>query len=76
MVHEMGDRSQSMGTICHRHENGYGNETTTFHTDGFIRYKWLIGMDAGRYADDCRHVFVHMCSGFPTKMTEQTIVTS
>ena len=64
------------GGECHRHENGYGNKTTTFHTYGSIQYKWLIGMDAGRYADDCQHVCVHMHSGFPAKMMEQTIVMS
>ena len=48
----------------------------TFHTYGSIRYKWLIGVDAGRYADDRWHVCVHMHSGFPAKMTEQTIVMS
>ena len=37
---------------------------TTFHTYGSIQYKWLIGVDAGRYADDCWHVCVHMHSGF------------
>ena len=60
----------------HRHENGYRNEMMTFCTYSFIRYKRLIGVDAGRYADDHRHVSVHMHSGFPTKMTEQTIMTS
>ena len=64
------------GEECHRHKNGYGNETMTFCTYDSIRYKWLIGVDAGRYADDCQHVCVHMHSGFPTKMMEQTIVTS
>ena len=49
---------------------------TTFCTYGSIWYKWLFGMDAGRYADDHQHVHVHMCSGFPAKMMEQTIVTS
>ena len=48
----------------------------TFQTYGSIWYKQLIGMDAGRYADDRQHVRVCMCSGFPAKMTEQTIVTS
>ena len=64
------------GGECHRHENGYGNKTVTFRTHGFIRYKRLIGMDAIGYTDDRWHVHVHMCSGFPAKMTEQTIVTS
>ena len=62
--------------ICHRHENGYRNKMMTFCTYGFIRYKRLIGVDAGRYTDDHWHVCVHMGSGFPTKMMEQTIVTS
>ena len=57
------------GGECHRHENGYGNEMT-FRTYGSIWYKWLIGMDTSRYADDHWHVHVHMCSGFPTKMIE------
>ena len=48
----------------------------TFCTYSFIRYKQLIGMDAGRYADNRWHVCVHMHSGFPAKMMEQTIVTS
>ena len=48
----------------------------TFHTYGSIWYKQLIGMDASRYAEDHWHVCVHMCSGFPAKMMEQTIVTS
>ena len=64
------------GGECHRHENGYRNEMMTFRTYSSIRYKQLIGVDAGSYADDCWHVWVHMCSGFPTKMMEQTIVTS
>ena len=41
------------GGECHRHENGYRNETMTFCIYGSIQYKWLIGMDAGRYADNC-----------------------
>ena len=49
---------------------------TTFRTYGFIRYKWLIGMDASGYADDCWHIRVHMHSGFPAKMMEQTIMMS
>ena len=61
---------------CHRHKNGYRNEMTTFHTYSSIQYKWLIGVDAGMYADNHWHVCVHMCSGFPTKMMEQTIVMS
>ena len=48
----------------------------TFRTYGSIWYKWLIGMDPGRYADNSWHIHVHMHSGFTTKMTEQTIVTS
>ena len=64
------------GGECHRHENGYRNETMTFRTYGFIRYKWLIGMDASGYTDDRRHIRVCMHSGFPTKMMEQTIATS
>ena len=61
---------------CHRHENGYRNKTTTFGTYSSIQYKWLVGMDAGGYTDNCQHVCVCMCSGFPAKMTEQTIVMS
>ena len=57
-------------------QNGYRNETTTFCTYLFIWYKWLIGMDASGYTDDCWHVRVCMCSGFPAKMMEQTIVMS
>ena len=64
------------GGECHRHENGYGNEMMTFRTYGSIQYNQLIGMDAGRYADNRWHVCVHMHSGFPTKMMEQTIVMS
>ena len=48
----------------------------TFHTYGFIWYKWLIGMDTGGYADDCQHVHVCMHSGCPAKMMEQTIMMS
>ena len=48
----------------------------TFRTYGSIRYKQLIGMDAGGYADNYWHVCVCMHSGFPTKMMEHTIVTS
>ena len=48
------------GGECHRHENGYRNEMTTFHTYSSIWYKWLIGMDAGGYADDCIGMF--MCA--------------
>ena len=48
----------------------------TFRTYGFIWYKWLIGVDAGRYTDNCWHVRVCMHSGFPAKMMEQTIMTS
>ena len=59
-----------------QHKNGYGNETTTFRTYGSIQYKWLIGMDAGRYADDHWHVRVCMHSDFSAKMTEQTIMIS
>ena len=62
--------------VCHRHKNGYGNETTTFLTYGSIWYKRLIGVDAGGYADDHQCVCVCMCSGFPAKMMEQTIVMS
>ena len=42
----------------------------------YLWYKWLIGVDAGRNADEPLAVHLHMCSGFPTKMMEQTIVTS
>ena len=42
----------------------------------YFKYKWLIGMDAGRNADELLAVCLCMCSGFPTKMMEQTIVTS
>ena len=48
----------------------------TFHTYGFIWYKWLIGVDAGGYADNHQCVCVHMHSGFAAKMTEQTIMMS
>ena len=48
----------------------------TFRTYGSIQYKWLIGVDVGRYADNRRHVRLLMCSGFPAKMMEQTIMTS
>ena len=48
----------------------------TFRTYGSIWYKQLIGMDTGGYADDHWHVCVCMCSGFPAKITEQTIMTS
>ena len=48
----------------------------TFRTYGSIWYKWFIDVDAGGYADDCWCVHVHMCSGFPNKMMEQTIVMS
>ena len=33
-------------------------------------------MDAGKYADGHQADHLHMCSGFPAKMMEQTIVTS
>ena len=39
-------------------------------------YKRLIGMDSGRNADELPAVCPCMCSGFPAKMMEQTIVTS
>ena len=42
----------------------------------YFWYKWLIGMDASRNAGELSAVCLHMCSGFPTKMMEQTIVTS
>ena len=57
------------GGECHRHENRFGNEMT-------FRTKRLIGMDAGRNADKLPAVCLCMHSGFPTKMMEQTIVTS
>ena len=41
-----------------------------------FRYKWLIGMDASRNTDKPSAVCLHMHSGFPAKMMEQTIVTS
>ena len=34
---------------------------TTFRTSGYIQYKWLIGMDAGGYADDCQQ-FICTCA--------------
>ena len=42
----------------------------------YFLYKRLIGMDTGRYADEPSAVHLCMCSGFPAKMMEQTIVTS
>ena len=42
----------------------------------YFWYKQLIGMDASRNADKPSTVCLHMCSGFPTKMMEQTIMTS
>ena len=39
-------------------------------------YKWLISVDAGRNIDKPLAVHLHMHSGFPTKMMEQTIMTS
>ena len=42
----------------------------------YFRYKQLIGVDAGRNADELSAVCLCMCSGFPAKMMEQTIVTS
>ena len=42
----------------------------------YFQYKWFIGVDAGRYADELSAVRLCMHSGFPTKMMEQTIVTS
>ena len=41
-----------------------------------FQYKWLIGVDAGGNADKLSAVRLCMCSGFPTKMMEQTIVMS
>ena len=42
----------------------------------YFWYKWLIGMDASRNSDKPSAVRLCMHSGFPTKMMEQTIVTS
>ena len=42
----------------------------------YFWYKWLIGMDASRNADEPSAVHLCMRSGFPAKMMEQTIVTS
>ena len=41
-----------------------------------FQYKWLIGVDAGRNVDKPLAVHLCMCSGFPTKMMEQTIMMS
>ena len=41
-----------------------------------FRYKRLIGLDASRNADEPSAVHLCMCSGFPAKMMEQTIVMS
>ena len=41
-----------------------------------FQYKWLIGVDAGRNIDELLVVRLCMCSGYPAKMMEQTIVTS
>ena len=41
-----------------------------------FQYKWLIDMDAGRNIDEPLAVHLHMHSGFPAKMMEQTIMTS
>ena len=41
-----------------------------------FRYKWLIGVDAGRNGDKPPAVCPCMGSGFPAKMMEQTIMTS
>ena len=38
--------------------------------------KWLFGMDAGRCADKPWQFLLHMHSGFPTKMVQQTFVMS
>ena len=42
----------------------------------YFQYKQLIGMDAGGNTDKPLAVCLHMHSGFPTKMMEQTIMTS
>ena len=36
----------------------------------------IFGMDTSRYADETMAVLLCMCSGFPTEMLEQMIVTS
>ena len=45
------------GGECHRHENGFRNETTAFRTFGL---NGLIGMDANGCADEPRQMFVHV----------------
>ena len=60
------------GAECHRHEKGYGKETTRFRVCNFC-YIW----HGHRWV--CRQtmaVLLHMCSGFPTKIIEQMIMTS
>ena len=42
----------------------------------YFRYKQLIGMDAGGYTDNHRQFICTCAVVFPTKMMEQTIVTS
>ena len=59
-----------------RLENGFGDETTTFRDIPNFWYKWLIGVDTGINADEPLAACLHMHSGFPAKMMEQTIVTS
>ena len=42
----------------------------------YFRLKWLIGMDAGRYTDNCWQIVCACAVVFPTKMMKQTIVMS
>ena len=55
------------------HKRGFRKETMRF---GISVTFGLFGMDTGRCADKTMAVLPHMCSGFPTKLMEQMIVTS
>ena len=50
--------------ICHRHENGFRNETSTLLYFPLIQ---LIGVDASRYADSSWQIICACAMVFPPK---------
>ena len=61
------------------HQNAWGRVSQARKQNddlSYFWYKWLIGMDDGRNADELLAVCLCMHSGFPSKMMEQTIMTS